>query len=115
MPTIEVSEETMEKLKEQFAGEYEQVEINSLADLVGQKIFFRTVTVYLLGKVKKQVGKFLVLEKASWIADTKKYSDFIKDGIGNSEVEYIGKDVFLNTDSIVDFVKWSHDLPNKSQ
>jgi len=115
MPTIEVSEETLTKIKSQFGEEIEPIELESLADLKGQKWFFRTVTNYMLGKVKKQVGKFLVLEKASWIADTKTFSDFIIDGISpNVEVELVGE-CLLNVDSIVDAFPWKHSLPTKSQ
>jgi len=115
MPTIEVSEETLAKIKSQFGEEFEPIELESLADLKGQKWFFRTVTNYMLGKVKKQVGKFLVLEKASWIADTKRFSDFIKDGISsNVEVEPVGE-CLLNVDSIVDAFPWKHSLPIKTQ
>ena len=115
MPTIEVSEETLGKLKEQFAGEFIDIDINSLEDMKDQKWFFRTVTVYLLGRVKKQVGKFIVLEDASWIADTKRFSNFIKDGISEDvEVEPVGR-VMLNIDSVVDAYQWQHQLPTKQQ
>jgi len=116
MPTIEVSEETKEKIIEQFGlGEVEDVNLDSLDDLNGEKWFFRTVTNYLVGKVEKRVGKFLVLKQASWIGDTKRFSDFIKKGVSeNVEVEPVGM-AMLNMDSIVDAFPWTHKLPTKQQ
>ena len=115
MPQIEVSEEILAKIKEQFGSEVEPIEINDFSDLVGKKMFFRTVTVYTLGKVKKQIGNFLVIEKGSWIADTKRFHDFIKDGVTSSvEVEPFGE-CLLNINSIVDAFYWKHDLPTHQQ
>lgn len=114
--TIEVSEETYEKLKTQFGIDVKEIELNSLSDLVGEKWFFRTVTVYMLGRVKKQMGRFLVLEEASWIADTKRFHDFLRDGVTiNVEVEPIVGQCLLNMDSIVDAFFWKHALPKKQQ
>ena len=115
MPTIEISDETLDKMKEQFAGEFTNIDINSLEDMKDQNWFFRTITVYLVGKVKKQVGKFLVLEDASWIADTKGFSNFIKNGISDDvELEPVGE-CLLNIDSVVDAYRWKHKLPTKQQ
>ena len=104
MPQIEISEETLQKIKEQFAGEFEQIEINNLQDLVGKKLFFRTVTYHLLGKVEKVNGNIIQLSSASWVADSGRFMQFIKDGIIN-EVEPIG-DWFLNFQTVVDFGIW---------
>jgi len=105
--TIEISDETFEKLKDQLGvGEFK--EINNYEDLVGQKIFFRGVTMYHLGKVKKIVGRFVHLTEASWIPDTGRFMQFIKDGVPN-EVEPVGE-TFVNMDTVVDFFPWKHKL-----
>jgi len=113
MPQIEISEETLQKIKEQFAGEFEQIEINNLQDLVGKKLFFRTVTYHLLGKVEKVNGNIIQLSSASWVADSGRFMQFIKDGIIN-EVEPIG-DWFLNFQTVVDFGIWKHKLPTEQR
>ena len=114
MPTIEVSDETFATLQEQFGDEISPVELNSLENLIGQKWFFRTVTNYMLGRVKKQVGKFLVLEQASWVADTKRFHNYLKGDTKNAEIEPVGE-CLLNIDSIVDAFPWKHKLLTKQQ
>jgi len=113
MPTIEVSEETLNKLKEQFKDEFTQVELDSLDDLIGQSWFFRTVTYHLIGKVKKRFGNILVLEQASWVADSGRFTNAIKDGTLN-EVEPLGT-WNVNMASVTDFGEWKHALPTKQK
>ncbi len=85
MPTLEVSEETLEKIKDQL-GIDSFKEISSYEDLVGSKFFFRTVTYFLVGEVKKVVGRFVYLKNASVVFDTGRFMDCIKSGTLN-EVE----------------------------
>ena len=113
MRQIEISEETYSRIKSQLGDEI--VEIDSYQDLVGKKFFFRTVTYHLLGKVTKQVGDFLQLETASWVADSKRFKNFIKDGkIDNAEIEPVGV-AFVNLKSVTDFFPWRFPLPTKQQ
>ena len=101
MPTIELTEEQLEAVKEKL-GVDSFKEISSYEDLVGEKMFFRTVTYHALGEVKKIVGRFVYLKGASWIADTGRFSDWIKNGVQtNSEIEPVGE-MFLNLDTVVD-------------
>ena len=106
--TIEVSDETYEKIKDQLSEE-ESLDISQLADLIGQKLFIRTVTYHLTGKVEKIVGSFLVLSKAAWIADSGRFQQAIQDGTLD-EVEPVGQ-AFVNLNSIVDMFPWKHKLP----
>lgn len=112
MKTIEVSEELFNKIKAQF-GELESKEINSYEDLVGGSYFFRTVTYHMLGKVKKIVGRFVHLTEASWIADSGRFMNAIKEGT-LSEVEPVGE-AFVNIDTVVDFFEWKHKLPSEQK
>jgi hypothetical protein len=110
MPTIELTDEQLEAVKEKL-GVDSFKEISSYEDLVGEKMFFRTVTYHALGEVKKIVGRFVYLKNASWIADTGRFGDWIKDGVQtNSEIEPVGE-MFLNLDTVVDFFTWRHKLP----
>ena len=106
--TITISDETFEKLKGQLLAD-EDFEINSFEELIGKEFLFRTVTFFLVGKVVKQFGKFLQLKNASWVADTGRFMNCIKEGKLN-EVEPVG-DVFVNLESVVDFFPWKHKLP----
>ena len=112
MPTLEVSEETLAKIKEQLGIDSFR-EINSYEDLVGESFFFRTVTYHMVGKVKKMVGRFAYLTDASWIADSGRFMGAIKDGTLN-EVEPVGP-AFINLDTVVDFFPWKHSLPNSQK
>lgn len=79
---------------------------------VGKAYFFRTVTYHVLGRVKKIVGKFLVLEKASWIADSGRFHQFITKGeiSSNAEIEPAGA-MIVNTDTITDAEPWDYTIP----
>lgn len=84
-------------------------EITDLDSLVGKKWFIRTVTYFLVGRLTKRMGAFLLLEEASWVADTGRFMDAIKNGTLN-EVEPVGP-VIVNSASIVDMFPWNHKLP----
>lgn len=105
---IEISDETFEKIKDQVLADGGK-EVNSYEDFIGQKLFIRTVTYHLVGEVKKIVGRYLQLKNASWIADSGRFMNAIKDGTLN-EVEPVGT-TFVNMDTIVDFFPWVHKLP----
>ena len=108
MKTLNISDETYFRIKDQLL-EDEGKEITSFSDMIGGKYFFRTVTYHVLGKVKKQIGQFLELEKASWIPDSGRFMNFIKEGKLN-EVEPTGKH-YINMETVVDFFEWKHKLP----
>ena len=107
--TIEVSEETYESIKDQLQEE-EKIDINELKDFEGKKMFFRTVTYHILGKVEKVLGNGqLQLSTASWIADSGRFSDAVKNG-SLEEIEPLG-DWFVNLHSCTDYGFWKHELP----
>jgi len=110
--TIEISEETYEKIKNQL-GDDEVVEVDNLDDLIGKKLFIRTVTYHLTGKVVKRVANFLQLKDCAWIADSGRFMNAIKDGNLN-EVEPVG-DAWVNLHSITDMFPWKHPLPKEQK
>ena len=109
---IEVSDETFEKIKDQLNSE-ETKEIINYGDMIGEKYFFRTVTYHIVGRVKKQVGTFLQLEHTSWVADSGRFMQAIKDG-SLDEVEPVGV-AYVNIEGIVDMFPWKHPLPTKQK
>ena len=111
MPTLEVSTETYEKIKDQL-GEEEVTELDDLDDLVGKKLFIRTVTYHLLGKVHARVGNFLHMKEACWVSDSGRFMQFIKKGewSASSEREPVGE-VYVNLGSVTDMFPWKHSLP----
>ena len=106
--TIEIDDETFEKIKSQL-GEDCYKEITSLQDMIGEKFFFRTVTYHLTGRVKRVMGSIMEIENAAWIADSGRFMNAIKEG-KLSEVEPVGR-AFININSLVDFFPWKHKLP----
>jgi len=112
MPVIEISEETLSKIKKQLGCD-EVKEISSYKDMIEEKFFFRTVTYHLVGKVEKQIGDFLKLSNASWVADSGRFMNAIKEGKLN-EVEPVGI-AYLNLQTVTDFFPWRHDLPKEQK
>lgn len=112
MKTLEISDESYKKIKDQLQAD-ELVDISSLDDLVGQKLFIRTVTYHTVGRVIKRIGTFVQLEDASWVADSGRFANAIKEGTLN-EVEPVGI-AWVNLSSVVDFFPWRHDLPTEQK
>ncbi len=106
--TIEVSDETYEKIKDQLNVD-EQQDIGSIEEMVGSAFFFRTVTFHIIGKVEGYFGRILRLSNASWVADSGRFMDAILTGKLN-EVEPLGQ-WYVNLDTVTDFGPWTHDLP----
>ncbi len=114
MKNLIISDENYEKIKNKL-DEEEKIDIDVIEDLIGRKFYIRTITYHCVGKITKKVGSFLVLEDASWIADSGRFSDAIKDGFGiSAEIEPVGE-MMVNLNSIVDMFIWKHSLPTKQQ
>lgn len=112
MKTINISDETYESIKDKLDPQ-EALDVSCMEDLVGKKLFMRTVTYHMVGKVEKIVGHFLVLSDASWIPDSGRFMNFIKEGTLD-EVEPVGE-AYVNYEAITDFFPWKHSLPNKQK
>ena len=110
---IEVSDETWEKIKKVVSEDTDSFEINDLDDFIGKKLFIRTVTYHMTGKVKARIGNFFHLTEAAWIADSGRFMNAIKNGELN-EVEPVGE-AMININSIVDMFNWKHDLPKEQK
>ncbi len=110
MKTLEISDTTYENIKELLQAD-ELVDISTLDDLVGQKLYIRTVTYHCTGKVVKRMGAFIQLETAAWIADSGRFNEAIGKGTLN-EVEPVGT-MWVNLSSIVDMFPWRHALPTE--
>lgn len=72
MRTLEVSDETYEKIKSQLGEEVK--EITSLDDLVGQTLLFHCARYFYYGRVKKVTPHYIQLEKAAVVFETGDYS-----------------------------------------
>lgn len=82
---------------------------------LGKGIFSRNVTFHYVGVVKEVAddGSYIVLEKASWVADSGRLNEALKKK-QFAETELYENDVYLNTASIVDFTPFDEKaLPMK--
>lgn len=82
-------------------------------ELVGKKLLIRTVTYFSVGKVEQVQDGFIKLSTASWVADTGRFHNAIKDGKLN-EVEPVGE-MYVSLGSIVDMFPWQHELPTEQK
>lgn len=80
---------------------------------IGKSYFFRTVTYHLVGRLAGIDGDFLLLEEASWVADSGRFMNALQQGV-LSEVEPVG-DAIVNQQSICDAFPWRHKLPKEQK
>ena len=111
--TIEVSDETYERIKDHLVSETILGNIDAVEDMVGHPFFFRTMTYHMLGVV---IGwfdagdcRFVCLKDASWIPDSGRFMQFIRDGVLN-EVEPVGS-CMVNLSTVTDIFPWKHTMP----
>ena len=81
---------------------------------IGEAYLFRTVTHIEVGRVVEVIGQFAKIEEASWIADTGRYHDCLKNGVFN-EVEPYPDYSVVNMDALINLVPWHHELPREQK
>lgn len=109
-------EMTIRQLKElrSLMGVQEGVEPFALP--VGSNVVIRTVTMINVGRLVAVGNSELVLEDAAWVADTQRWSDFLKDGIQAEGIEvepYPAGNVAVGRGALVDACAWGHELPRE--
>lgn len=107
-----MKEKLVEKLLER-ALESESENNSDCPFEIGEAYFIRTVTYHVLGRLKAIKGNFLVLDEASWVADSGRFSVAFEKGELN-EVEYIGK-AFVSITAIVDAYPWDKKCPKETK
>lgn len=110
---MEIDKLTIAELKSLMAF-FSQNALQASPFKVGDKLFIRTVTYHVTGRVVEVCGKFLRLADAAWIADDGRFMQAIRDGVLN-EVEPVFVDTFVNTDSFIDVYYWNHPLPREQK
>ena len=81
---------------------------------VGRKYFIRTVTMHVVGRLCGINDKELTLSTASWIADSGRFHNALKEG-DFDEIEPFVNDIIVNRSAIIDATEWSHDLPTEQK
>jgi len=74
MPTLNVSEDTLQKIKDQL-GELEIKEIENMEDLIGETYLFQCARYIYHGKVKAVNSDFITLEDAGVVFETGAYDN----------------------------------------
>jgi hypothetical protein len=82
---------------------------------IGQIYYIRTVTMHHVGRLKAIYHDFLVLEEASWVADSGRFNEFITKGNVSSscEIEPFYNDAIIGRGSIIDATIWNNKLPTE--
>jgi len=100
MPTIEVSDETLEKIKDQLGSEIQVKEINNLEDLIGETYLFQCARYIYHGKVKSINGTYIELEDASVVFETGQY-----DAKAADDKQKLPKNCYVMRQAIESFYK----------
>lgn len=85
---------------------------------IGKNYLIVTVTRIYVGRLVEVYKNELVLEDASWVADTGRFSAALKNGIEtqtSSEIELFNTPVIIGRGSLVDACEYMHDLPTKTK
>lgn len=81
---------------------------------VGEKYLIRTATMCLVGRIVSVDGLEILIQNASWVADTGRFYDMLKNGLENidhSEIEPFIDDVIVGRLSLIDATPYKHKLP----
>jgi hypothetical protein len=81
---------------------------------VGKAYLFFGVTRYMIGRVRKVFGDLVVIDEASWIPDTGRFSTAVSE-FKLAEVERAPDGVVVNVSAITDAVPWSGKLPTENK
>ena len=78
---------------------------------IGENYVIRTVTMIDIGRLVEVTDQELVLEEASWIADTGRWMNFLKEGTINEVEPFPEGKVIIGKGSLIDATIWQHQLP----
>ena len=81
---------------------------------IGVSYLIRTVTYAALGRLVRVTEHELTLEDASWVADTGRFTNALRDGT-LSEVEPVFHPMIVGRGALVDANVWEHALPREQK
>jgi hypothetical protein len=105
MPSIELTDDQLESLRSVFSEDPPTGKPRSFPD---GKLFIRTVTFHLIGRVVGQIGEFIELADATCVFDSGSLSGALTTG-KLATAEAVGR-CYVNRNSITDMFPWKHDL-----
>ena len=106
--------ELMKILEQDISTTQSTESTNSTFWQIGKSYFMRTVTMSLVGELKEINSDEILLKNCSWIADTGRFHDALRDG-NFDEIEPFVNDVLVNRRSLIDCTRWMFDLPSEQK
>jgi hypothetical protein len=111
----EVADELANEIETALIDTVKQAVTPPLPFEVGKTYLIRTITMIDVGRVTKIVGNFLIMDDASWIADTGRWFDCLRRTDVFIEVEPFAHPLIINTQSIIDATLWPYQLPTEAK
>jgi hypothetical protein len=108
---IDINQLTLGQIKEIQAMAASPAQPQSTAYEVGKCYFIRTATYHVVGRLVRITDSDLVLEDASWVADSGRFHNALRDGELN-EVEPFERPVIVSRGGLIDGTEWIHPLPD---
>lgn len=84
-----------------------QKESETFPYIVGKLYFIRTVTFYYIGRLIAMTPIELVLDQCSWVADTGRFSDALKNGTVNENEPFPDGPVIIGRSVVIDAHIWT--------
>lgn len=84
-----------------------QDESKTFPYIVGKLYFIRTVTFYYVGRLIAITPMELVLDQCSWVADTGRFSDALKNGVVNENEPFPDGNVIIGRGAVIDAHPWA--------
>lgn len=107
-------EELQDKIKE-LEQQKEKATVKNIGIWqLGKNYVIRTVTMIQIGRLVEVTDNELVLEEASWIAETDRWYNFLKEG-KIKECEPFVDTVIVGRHSLIDATEWKHKLPREQK
>lgn len=107
---MNLDELTLGQIKELSTMTGSKSTSNPYQKYVGKAVFIRTITMYYLGRLKTVYENELVLEECSWIADTGRFHDALRDGTAKEVEPYPCEEVIIGRGAILDVCEWNKEL-----
>ena len=110
-----LSFEELKKELEKLEKQKKKISIKEDGWIIGNNYLIRTVTHIDVGRLVNINDKEVLIDNASWIADTGRFSTVLQDGLESddrSEIEPFNVGVVMvGRGSIIDVCEYKHDLP----
>ncbi len=86
------------------------------AGLIGNQVMVRTVTMIYVGNLVAVGEHELTLVNVSWIPETGRWEQFVKEGaVSECEPYPAGQFVLIGRGSIIDVTEWRSELPTEQK